>query len=399
MDKKNLVIFSQYYIEIFLVNELKQLSLKFHHIYFFVLNKPNSTILNDLPPNITLLDFEAKEPVYLRKLVFKYWRIFMYWFLNEFLFSPFRMKYIFKFKLHFFSLAGQINTAILLNKKLEELKLKNSKFYSFWFDDWGSVLSIVKKLDKKFEFSCRMHLFDFEEEFSHEKYIPFRYTEISKPKNLVPISNYASNYISKKYKIDSNTFKLGVYDNGNNPISETKKYCIVSCSSLSWYKRPILLAQLIANFKIDLDWYHFGDGELNLEFKSMTDNLPKNISFKHFGLVDNSFLLNFYKTETVDLVLNVSEFEGIPFSLMEAISFAIPIVGCNICGVPEIVNNQTGLLIDKHFDIQNTALQIQEFMQSKSRDQEFRNGIKNFWFHNFNADKNAKITAEFLYNN
>ena len=90
----------------------------------------------------------------------------------------------------------------------------------------------------------------------------------------------------------------------------------------------------------------------------------------------------------VNLFINVSELEGIPVSLMEAISFGIPIIGCDICGVPEIVNEQTGLLLEKDFDVKEAAAKIELFLGSKASDINFRKGVKLFWNENFNADKN-----------
>ncbi|NCO54621.1 MAG: glycosyltransferase, partial [Bacteroidetes bacterium] len=59
----------------------------------------------------------------------------------------------------------------------------------------------------------------------------------------------------------------------------------------------------------------------------------------------------------VDLFINVSESEGIPVSIMEALSAGIPVIATNVGGTNEIVNNDVGFLIDKEFEI-NTAVNI-----------------------------------------
>ena len=46
-----------------------------------------------------------------------------------------------------------------------------------------------------------------------------------------------------------------------------------------------------------------------------------------------------------DLFVNMSLSEGIPVSIMEAISFGIPIIATNVGGNAEIVNDETGVLI------------------------------------------------------
>jgi glycosyltransferase involved in cell wall biosynthesis len=87
--------------------------------------------------------------------------------------------------------------------------------------------------------------------------------------------------------------------------------------------------------------------------------------------------------------MNVSELEGIPVSIMEAISFGIPVTGCRICGVPEIVTSQTGLLLEKDFDVDEVAHQVKEFLlKNADETATFRKGVREFWNVNFNAKEN-----------
>lgn len=51
-----------------------------------------------------------------------------------------------------------------------------------------------------------------------------------------------------------------------------------------------------------------------------------------------------------DLFVNMSLSEGIPVSIMEAISFGIPIIATNVGGNAEIVNDETGVLIPVNID-------------------------------------------------
>lgn len=396
MKKRDLVIFSQSYIEIFLLNEIESLAIQFNHVYFFTINKPLNKP-NNIPRNVSLVNMELNNPVYLRKLLKKYYYIFFNWFFVELIKSKNRIDYLKNFKWHFNRLAGIINNAKLLNSKINEMELKDPVFYSFWFDDWGSTLSILTKIRSKFEFVTTVHLFDFEEEFSLKKYIPFRNTEITKPKLILPISNYAVNYLKRKYNVSSSLMRLGVFDNGTNPIGNSDYYTIITCSSITWYKRPLLLVKLISEINLQIRWYHFGDGELEKEFLETTTKLPNNISFNYMGRIENDELISFYKINPIDLILNVSEYEGIPVTLMEAISFGIPIIGCNVCGVPEIVNDNTGILLEKNFNITEAAIQIEEFLKFKSRKIDFRNRVKEFWRIYYNAEINSKQVAEKLY--
>ena len=378
------------------MNELEALSNKFNHIYFFTYNKP-SKLPSKLPQNVTRIDIDLNQPVYLRNLIKKYYSIFIKWFGIEFIKSPFRLRYITNFKWHFNRLAGLLNNAIFIKNKLASLDLENPVYYTFWFDDWGTILSLMKEMDKKFNFIARVHLFDFEEEFSNRKYIPFRNVEITKPKLIIPISQYAVDYIKEKYRIESKLLRLGVPDRGNNPTNVEETYNIVSCSSISWYKRPLMLVQIVSMLRININWFHFGDGEMEAEFLAAIKNLPINIKFHYKGRTENDLIVDFYSETPIDLFLNVSEYEGIPVTMMEAISFGIPIIGCNVCGVPEIVNKDTGLLLEKDPNIKNTALEIEAFIRTKARNSKYRNGVKDFWNKAFNAKVNSEKVADLLY--
>jgi glycosyltransferase involved in cell wall biosynthesis len=74
-------------------------------------------------------------------------------------------------------------------------------------------------------------------------------------------------------------------------------------------------------------------------------------------------------------------------SIQEAISFGIPIIATNVGGIHEIVNNRTGILIEKNFDSKKVAEQIEVFITSNKNQEEFRNGVRNFWKENFDAEK------------
>jgi hypothetical protein len=72
------------------------------------------------------------------------------------------------------------------------------------------------------------------------------------------------------------------------------------------------------------------------------------------------------------------------------------LLGCDICGVPEIVNNVTGLLIPKNFEPKKVATQLEDHLKNTFRDVQFRKGVREFWKENFRADNNY---PEFISNN
>ena len=70
------------------------------------------------------------------------------------------------------------------------------------------------------------------------------------------------------------------------------------------------------------------------------------------GNIDHQKLLNKYENNKVDIVISSSitvldVFEGIPVSLMEAMSYEIPIIATDVGGTKELVDGQSGILVNQ----------------------------------------------------
>ena len=92
---------------------------------------------------------------------------------------------------------------------------------------------------------------------------------------------------------------------------------------------------------------------------------PLNIEVEFKGFVINEKILNFYESNPIDLFLNLSSEEGIPVSLMEAISYGIPVVAIDVFGNPELVNKTTGLLFTLEDNAKTISQKIKLFINSK----------------------------------
>ena len=96
--------------------------------------------------------------------------------------------------------------------------------------------------------------------------------------------------------------------------------------------------------------------------------------------------------------MNVSISEGLPVSIMEAISLGIPVIATDVGGVKEIVNEVTGILIKtdiKKAQLSNILDGINTTYDLLPND---RKGIRNFWVENFNAKKNYYEFCKMLIN-
>jgi len=106
------------------------------------------------------------------------------------------------------------------------------------------------------------------------------------------------------------------------------------------------------------------------------------------GPLPNAEIFKFYRENTVNLFLNLSETEGLPFVLIEAISMGIPLMATDVGGCREIANQNTGVLLEANPDPAAVAAQIDRFLVSSQNSLAFRRQIRNWWSGNFRSENN-----------
>jgi len=121
----------------------------------------------------------------------------------------------------------------------------------------------------------------------------------------------------------------------------------------------------------------------------------KHINFHHSKKIENYFeVLEMQKTIAPDIFINLSTTEGLPITLMEAISFGTPILVNNVGSCSEFIRPFTGIMVGVDETEEIIAKKITKF--SMSRDQYPRKDIKTFWKDNFSAINNYKKFASEL---
>ncbi|MDI1235287.1 MAG: glycosyltransferase [bacterium] len=389
-SNKTFFLFCQYFPylggEQFLFNEVEYYPKDVSISVFTEHNSVGDKI--ELPPNFQIINEHYKAKSSVRRIVINYWKLILKIFFYELFTSPHRLRYFKNFKTHLVLLIGYLQKAEIISTYIPKTN-DPITLYSYWFDEWATILNLVKHISKsKIKVICRTHAYDFDEAQVTSGYHIFRSFDLKGLDRVFSISEFGKKYIEGKYrKKIIYVEKLGVKFRGNNPVKIDMPIVIVSCSSLIPIKRVDLIIEILKKINLKITWLHFGGGPLESDILRHAKSLPTNIIFNYKSFVKNEEIIKYYNENTVDLFISTSELEGIPVSMMEAISFGIPIAGCNICGVPEIVNKQTGILYEKTFNVDEIAMIIQKFICLKSRDLNYRTEIKKYWENNYNGDK------------
>lgn len=299
--------------------------------------------------------------------------------------------------------AGQCSSLVsrVISEKRPDL------IYSYWLS--AGTLAAVMALDKirsEIPVVSRIHRFDLYEEAQKPPYCPFQAFLISRLKVVIPIASDGETYLRRKYPalISNNlkTFRLGVLPNRKSTRSSNEALHLVSCSSLTKVKRIKLLIEALGFIDFPILWTHIGDGPLRDDLQGQAQALEAkkgNIKVTFLGQISNQEVLSFYENNPVDVFINVSSSEGIPVSIMEAMSRGIPTIATAVGGTPEIVDEAlgAGFLLPQDVTPEQVAQKISNFHRLPKREkEEMREKTYLKWLTTFNAEKNYKDFTDFL---
>lgn len=303
-----------------------------------------------------------------------------------------KLLYIF----HYYAYAKKIYS-ILKQKQISE---ENLCLYSFWLSRNAYAMYFVNKyfFNGNAKMCSRAHGYDLYEDRNKLNYLPFRKLFAENIDLISFISINGMSYFTKKYTVRNNTSVnyLGSFNTKNiyKRIKEKDDICILSCSSIIPIKRLDLIIDFLSELKdIKIKWIHLGNGELKDEIVKYASDKLSDTSVEYFfkGQIENSQILSEMEKEDVDFFINMSDSEGLPVSMMEALSFGIPIVARNVGGVSEIVNEKTGILYTKKDDLEvvnNFLINRLRYPQKYSL---ISQNCIDFWKLNFSGDNNYSL--------
>lgn len=284
----------------------------------------------------------------------------------------------------------------------EEVSDSSVIVHSFWNDYRATSLALLKKSNPSVATISRMHRGDVYFEENPSNYLPFKSEILSNLDLIYSISWHAKYYLQEKLKEDFSALKvlrLGTKTPENFPNKaivkkeKSKTLKLFSCSNIIERKRLDLIIDVLYQLKeIQIEWYHIGgdymDGVIHEKAKQLMTQTDHQCIF--LGAVSNNLILDTYMEHEPDLFINLSESEGLPVSIMEAMSCSIPVIATNVGATNEIVmDGENGFLVDSNpstHEIKEAILAFAHF--SLEENNRFRKAAFNIWFDEFNFDKN-----------
>lgn len=295
-----------------------------------------------------------------------------------------------------------LSRALVLKKELLPTYTENEiVLYSYWNYDWALSLSILKEIDPSVRFVTRMLGFDMFKFRSPDGWPAFRTFQLNGASANYIISRSGLAHMNEHYPDYADQYHLSflaTHDHGEAPWSACAQIRIVSCSNLVALKRVHLIIEALMLVTEQVHWTHFGDGPEMETLRMLSKTLPSNVNVCMKGSVANASIIEWYSSNEVDLFVHVSSTEGgAPVAIQEAASFGIPTIATNVGGIPEIVNSQTGLLLDVELNPKELADAIVAQHERLKESPHLRREVRAFWQNNFMADKVYSEFADALY--
>lgn len=279
---------------------------------------------------------------------------------------------------------------------------KETIIYSYWQNP-GALGGVMIKENMHIPVVSRAHGGDLYAERYKPAYIPYQLNVINKLTKLFLISQNGFDYLVEKNSTIHSSLEISrlgtINDNIRATFSDDHILRIVTCSYLVPVKRLHLLIQALMLVDFQVEWRHIGGGQLENELKEQAKNLPLHVRVRFLGNLTNVQVLENYQNEPVDLFINVSESEGIPVSIMEAFSCGIPVMATDVGGTSELVDDSSGMLIEKDVSSERLAKYITDFKELTDIEKQKKSSSAfEIWNTKYNAEINYQDYAKRLEN-
>jgi glycosyltransferase involved in cell wall biosynthesis len=226
-------------------------------------------------------------------------------------------------------------------------------FYSYWMMVPARVaVRLSTQLgDGAVPVISRAHGYDVFSERSAGNYLPQRELLLSRVSQVFTASENGAEYLRAKYpayadRIQTGHLGVGPAISAGNASRDSLK--VYTCAYLVPVKRiPLLIEGLAVAQRrgLKVNWSHIGSGEAGYAAsieRQAEDGLEPG-SFEFLGDLSNDEVRRQYAAQPGAVFVNVSESEGVPVSIMEALAQGFPVIATDVGGNSELIDVAGGM--------------------------------------------------------
>lgn len=284
-----------------------------------------------------------------------------------------------------------------LKKIIKNINNKDICLYSYWFLPAAAAIGLLRKRGFVRSAITRAHGYDL---YESRLFHPCRSFDLENLDRVFPVSVAGTDYLKKKFPLHREKIEcayLGVgYGKFNLELSpRDSEIKICSCSSLIPLKRVHLIADAIVLFSRKMyakkvSWVHYGDGPELERIQNIVSRIPDNLRVNLRGHVDLSVIANDYASG-YHFFVNASTTEGLPVSIMEALSFSIPVVATDVGGNSEAVDDRCGCIVPKDVTAMELASAMTSLLADDAKYMSMRQAAWEAWKNKFDVFENIKL--------
>lgn len=239
--------------------------------------------------------------------------------------------------------------------------------YAYWNDISCYAACIAKSSGLVNRVVSRAHGFDVYEERRLNNYMPLKRQFHPYIDRIFVLSHEARDYVAATYNVHESKLeisRLGVsLPSAMAVATPVGALSILSVSFCVRVKRIDKIIDTISSFaknspEVSITWVHIGDGPLRSELMAYANARFEqllNVRFEFLGYLDNTDVKRFYSDKPVDVFINLSESEGVPVSIMEAMAAGVPAIAPDVGGIAELVTPDCGCLVPAKVAPEQTA--------------------------------------------
>lgn len=300
------------------------------------------------------------------------------------------------------ALKGAVRATAGVQRVLAALATHRKRYdliYSYWNDIAAYAAVLAKRTGQCSSVVSRAHRFDLYEDQRSGSNLPLKRQLIAEFDRVFVVSDAGRNYALRTFgNSHVEVSRLGVPVDKRrslpSPASSLRALSISNCLPVKRIDRIIdaIVAFARSHPEMDVEWVHFGDGPLRTGLSRRAAESSRGISNVHItfaGGVRNEELRRRVAAEAWDIFINASESEGIPVSIMEALSFEIPAIATDVGGVSELVDRSSGMLVSPQASGHDIARSLERGL-ARMKSLGYRSACKEKIRSEFNAELNYR---------
>lgn len=291
-------------------------------------------------------------------------------------------------------------------KKIEIIEHEeNVIYYTFWNQYYLLAMAMQRNCYPNMKIVSRIHGCDLFQDRSPMKWQPFKNYMDKKTDRTIFIAEQGKTYYENQYQAHAQANKhlicrLGVAPQNVDIKQRRKEFLLVSCSSFVSLKRIDLIVRALSLIQDrEITWIHFGKGYEKEKNEKLVEKLLaplKNIHIEFKGFCPNDDVLAFYEKYQPSCFITVSQTEGSPVSMQEAIACGIPVIGTDVGGIYEMIDGN-GVLLSSDPTVEEVASAIRKIYDATDEEYfKMRESSLKIWGSKFNRQKNNESFIRML---